>query len=182
MIDTAIAESQKYKWKFGKYPVTAAEAAQCLAEIEAEYGYLTPDLVVERSKNSSFALHKCFEWDDAVAANKHRREQARHLIGDLVIVYPTADLQTTPREVRIYHNIIAPEPDAQVQEYPSKTAYLSISRILPNQSHKTKLLLSAFKDFRNFYRKYGHLNELAKIWPVVKEMAETLGIDWNVAT
>ena len=43
-------------------------------------GTLTPDAVVKDAKSVSSPLHTHFEWDDDVAANKFRLDQARRLI------------------------------------------------------------------------------------------------------
>jgi hypothetical protein len=43
-------------------------------------GVLTIDSVLDEARDESSPLHKHFEWDDSVAADAHRRYQARVLI------------------------------------------------------------------------------------------------------
>jgi len=43
-------------------------------------GTLTPSRVVDVARSPLNPLHKYFEWDDAVAAEKYRQDQARELI------------------------------------------------------------------------------------------------------
>lgn len=43
-------------------------------------GVLTIDSVLDEARDESSPLHKHFEWDDSVAAEAHRRYQARVLI------------------------------------------------------------------------------------------------------
>lgn len=43
-------------------------------------GLLKVDHVLEEAKSESSPLHSHFEWDDSVAADAHRRSQARTLI------------------------------------------------------------------------------------------------------
>ena len=43
-------------------------------------GVLKVDDVLDEAKDEASPLHKHFEWDDTAAADKYRRDQARHLI------------------------------------------------------------------------------------------------------
>lgn len=43
-------------------------------------GVLKVDDVLDEAKDETSPLHKHFEWDDTAAADKYRRDQARHLI------------------------------------------------------------------------------------------------------
>ena len=38
------------------------------------------------AKDSNTELHKCFEWDDTIAANKYRLNQARQILQSFIIV------------------------------------------------------------------------------------------------
>lgn len=51
-----------------------------LQRLEKDYGRLTIDLVLEQARNPKSQLHVNFEWDDAKAAEAHRRDTARRLI------------------------------------------------------------------------------------------------------
>lgn len=46
----------------------------------AEHGTLTTDLVLETAKDEDHPLHKYFEWDDSVAAQKYRQAQATAML------------------------------------------------------------------------------------------------------
>ena len=52
-------------------------------------GVLKPDNVVKDARNQSSPLHKCFEWDDAVAAHERRLDVARHIIASVRVEYRT---------------------------------------------------------------------------------------------
>lgn len=51
-----------------------------LDRLAKEHGHLTPELVVDEARTPQSPLHQHFDWDDSVAAERWRREQARHLI------------------------------------------------------------------------------------------------------
>ena len=71
-----------YDWKVNVVNITPQIAGNELARIERKYGSLTPESVVDESRDVNAVLHNCFEWDDAVAAEKYRHTQARHIIGN----------------------------------------------------------------------------------------------------
>lgn len=47
---------------------------------------ITPQEVLEKAKDENTELHKCFEWNDGIAAEKYRLIQARTIITNLVFV------------------------------------------------------------------------------------------------
>jgi len=58
-----------------------------LEGIYRDHGKLTPHLVVEEARPIDSPLHSRFEWDDAVAAEAYRIDQARELIRSVRITY-----------------------------------------------------------------------------------------------
>jgi hypothetical protein len=57
-----------------------------LNELAQRYGQLTPERIVEEARQPSSPLHSYFEWDDKIAAERHRLNQARILLRTIVIV------------------------------------------------------------------------------------------------
>ena len=57
--------------------------AQKVAE-EIGFGKFTPMEVLEKAKDETTELHKCFEWNDSIAAEKYRLEKAKNIIRMLV--------------------------------------------------------------------------------------------------
>ena len=51
-----------------------------LNAIHDEFGTLTPELVVDVARDPEHPLHSRFEWDDSIAAEKWRLEQAGQLL------------------------------------------------------------------------------------------------------
>lgn len=72
-----------------------------LKAIEDETGRLTPELVVESARDPKHPLHDQFEWDDSIAAEQFRCQQARALIRRVeVIVQTTEYTYTVPKYIR----------------------------------------------------------------------------------
>tara|TARA_R100001510_G_C7523224_1_gene117833 strand:+ start:108 stop:605 length:498 start_codon:yes stop_codon:yes gene_type:complete len=79
--------------------VTADEAGDELARIYKEKGQLTAPLVVDESRPEEAPLHPAFEWDDAVAAERHREHQARNIIRSVKVITP--DQPSAPSYVHV---------------------------------------------------------------------------------
>jgi len=74
-----------FQWKSGSH--IKADAEKVANEINKIRGNKTPEKLVNYADAyPKSALHQCFEWNDTKAAQKHRLEQARHILGCLVIV------------------------------------------------------------------------------------------------
>ena len=88
-------------WKIEKFPVSADVARAEFDRIYDKCGELTKENLVEESRDEQAALHACFEWNDAVAAEKYRIEQAGDMIRCLVTVEKPND-NKEPIVVRAY--------------------------------------------------------------------------------
>lgn len=68
-----------------KNAVDPATARDALEDIRSRKGQLTPDIVLDEARDESHPLHNSFEWDDNIAAEAHRRWQARSLIKAIIV-------------------------------------------------------------------------------------------------
>lgn len=66
--------------------VDAKTAGDELARIQDQHGELTAPLVVDEARPDDAPLHPAFEWDDQLAAELHRQQQARSLIRSVQVV------------------------------------------------------------------------------------------------
>lgn len=74
-----------------------------LMAVRAKYGELTPAKVVEEARPVDHPLHSRFEWDDSVAAEAWRREQAHELIRSVRVSY--VDAHGHRNELRSFHAV-----------------------------------------------------------------------------
>lgn len=65
--------------------VDAQVIGEELERIESDHGLIDPHVVLDESRPEHAPLHKAFEWDDGIAAEKYRLEQSRHLIRSIEI-------------------------------------------------------------------------------------------------
>lgn len=61
-------------------------AGEQLDLIYAKHNELTAPLVVDAARPEDAPLHPVFEWDDSIAAERHREHQARNLIRSVQII------------------------------------------------------------------------------------------------
>lgn len=77
----------KFIWKTGtRHPGNAQEIGEELQSISAQHGQVTPEIVVEQARDEDSALHRCFQWDDSIAANEYRKGQARQVIRSIRVI------------------------------------------------------------------------------------------------
>lgn len=146
-----------YQWKTGsRHKISAAVAAEVMDQL-AEEERLNPTELVEVSRPDDAPLHSEFEWDDNVAAEKWREEQASAMIRHLV--------------VRI---------EANEQEYPTRqyfmvqkesNTYEPIQVILKDEDKTAMLLEQAKRELQAFRAKYAGLKELSEVIKTIDSVA-----------
>ena len=135
-------------------------SAQTVGEICEELGKseagLSPKTLLDASRDENSPLHNEFDWDDTVAAEKWRLEQARILIAHVRIVYS----DTEQEQKAIKERGFVSTPGRQ-------SVYVSMDTALHNENYRNYLLQQAKRDSENFLAKYRRVQELSR---VVEEM------------
>lgn len=148
-----------YQWKLPTVPVSAQTAGEEFERIYRERGRLDPEDVVNESREEGAPLHPCFEWDDAVAAEKYRVTQAGNIIRALVAVDSTAEGAQT--ETRAFVHV--------------QRDYHPISIVVNDTDMMAELLESAEKDLTAFQRKYSELKQLTGVLDAISEYQQEKG-------
>lgn len=120
-----------------------------------ESGGLTAERVVDLARPADHPLHVRFEWDDSIAAEMYRREQARELIRSVKIKY-AEDAEGRDKEVRAFVSTRDPKS-------PEVTAYRPTEEVLADPIAQKMLLRDCRREWMAFRRKYDHLQEFAQI-------------------
>jgi polyhydroxyalkanoate synthesis regulator phasin len=140
-----------YKWVEGsKMPGDANAAGRVCSEL-AEQGKLTPEELVNASRDEESPLHGMFEWDDTIAAEKYREVQARKIIRSVEIVMTDS-----------------PVPQRAFQTVEHKT-YRRIETVMGSEEMRRILLNNAKKELDAFRRKYSRLTELAMVFEAIEK-------------
>ena len=129
--------------------------AQTVAEEIISIGdSATPAQIVEVARNENTELHKCFEWDDSIAAEKYRKHQA----GDIVRCLVIKRTEDTPKET----------PPLRFFYKPSNgEGYKPTAFIVKHEDEYQKLLERALSELRAFKAKYSMLQELEEIFALI---------------
>ena len=125
--------------------------AQKVAE-EIGFGKITPMEVLEKAKDETTELHKCFEWNDSIAAEKYRLEQAKNIIRMLVY-----EKETKEQEVVRYY--------AKTE---TKHVYQPTKQFLVQEDEYQGLLRRALAELEAFKNKYHTLTELESIFDAME--------------
>jgi len=140
--------------------LTAVETE--LMRIWDQRGELTPALVVEAARPGDSPLHGQFEWDDAVAAELHRQEQARTMIRRVTIKVTHSNEEVTDYKVRAWVSATRAElPDAQPGQY------VPVDSI--DAAHRQMMLRRMTREIQGLKHRWAGFSEF---WAQLDAMAE----------
>lgn len=149
-----------YGWKVPIFKASAQTVAEELNSLGEKH---TLKQVVEYAENPKTELHKCFEWNDTVAAGKYRLHQAGQVERNLIIV--TVDKQEGEKQtVRLFH------PTNE-----KATEYAPIQYFVQNKNAYDKLLEQAKKELAEFEQRYKSIVELKNIFNAFHEFLGSAG-------
>lgn len=121
------------------------DAQRVAEEITALGDSIAPEDVVEMAKDESTEAHKCFTWDNNIAADNWRRQEARNVLGNLVI--KPAEIQSEDTiPIRVFHKVDG--------------GYKRAELVFKVEDQYQKLLQAAYAELQAFKRKYSSLQEL----------------------
>jgi hypothetical protein len=138
-----------------------------LQAIYDEHGELTPVLVVDIARDNQHPLHTRFEWNDTVAAEGYRRQQAHQLIKSVRIVYASAKTGA-PISIRAFHAVKRPDTN--------KYAYEPTAVVMQDPVIMALLRAEMRRNWEAFKRRYEDSEEF---WAMVTDdvrVLEGLGI------
>ena len=122
-----------------------------LQAIYDEHGRLTPALVVNVARVKTHPLHSRLEWNDKLAGEAYRRDQAHNLIRSVRIVHDRTDAE--PLSVRAWHAVRDNEGDA----------YQPTDEIL-NDPLLTKMLMADMqREWLTLRARYEHFVEFREL-------------------
>ena len=127
-----------------------ADANKVAGEIGS--GKITPEEVLEIARNKDSELHKCFEWDDGIAAEKYRLTQARGILLNLYYVPQKKDS----------------EPVRKFSLTNEKKVYQDTVCFLVQEDEYQGLLKRARAEMESFKKKYHTLTELQQVFEAME--------------
>ena len=133
-----------------------ADAEAVYKEITALGDSFSPEQIVEAAKDEASELHKCFTWDDAIAAENWRKHQARVLVAQLVVKTETSDEE--PVAVRV------------IASTAIRNVYKPVVKLIEAEQDYADLLARAINELKAFQQKYKAITELREIFAAIDEL------------
>jgi len=132
--------------------IDANEVAQEIISIGDD---ATPRQIVDKARDKKTQLHKCFTWDNKVAAEQWRKQEARLLVGHLMIVRQEQEQNTDVPEVRFFHKTSAQE------------GYKPCFIVFTEENEYDAMLARALADLKAFQIKYKILSDREELLALI---------------
>lgn len=144
--------------------------------IEQNDGALTPAMVVLEARSEFAPLHPHFEWNDGIAADKYRVEQARYLIRSVLVTY---ERNEKPQTVRAFASITpqadggrrfgldvpATNEDGEEEErVTGRRIYVRIQDALSDAELRKQVLAAATREIQGWRKRYAEYREFADLF------------------
>lgn len=134
------------EWRLYKFN---ADPNKCLKEIRSLGQDFTTEQVLDLARNPETELHRCIDWDDTIAAEKWRMEQARLVVRSLVVVVQKHE--TEPIKLRIF------EHDHE------EKVYRETRLTFRNEDRYAQLKKQAMQEMNQFIKRYRTIVELSEV-------------------
>lgn len=128
-------------------------------------GKLKAGMVVEEARNNKAPLHDYFEWDDLIAAEKWRIEQARYLIRHIKVI---VRYKGEERAVRQFISLHIREGS------PHDRIYIKSDIVAKDKALREQAIKEALDEFIAIQMKYKEIQELDKIFLAIDETQKEL--------
>lgn len=148
-----------YRWKPGSHgSLPAQTVGDELERIRTRHnGRLESEMVVDAAREKDAPLHDAFEWNDFVAADKYRLEQAKYLIRSIEIVIERPEAEPVP--VRAFVSVQRDED----------RSYTSVGHALSDPDLRQQVLGQAWRELEAWRHRHAELVEFAKVFATIDE-------------
>jgi hypothetical protein len=157
----------KYVWTGGAHiKADAQSVGEELTRLQRENGErLTPRIVVDAARPEDSPLHDAYEWDNLLAAERFREQQAGHILRCVRVVKQEGD---QPVLQRAFVNVVETINDEE------RNGYVPMARVLSDAELYHQVIERAAKDLRGWENRYEQFAELASIGKAARERVEQL--------
>jgi hypothetical protein len=131
--------------------------------MEGRDGDATAQVVYEDARKKRSPLHSFFEWDDAVAAEAYRLDQAEYIVRSIHRVVKHDD--GSEEEVLAFHSVVVVRPDATAER-----TYATLARVLSEEELRSQILARAMHEFEQWRKRYNQYQELAPLFKVYEKV------------
>ena len=137
------------------------KVATCLKKLGSD---VTPKSVLDMARNEKHLMHNYFEWDDTVAAEKYRVDQARYLIRNLTVTIIRKDKD--PTTTRKYVSLGAGLSDGK------ESTYKTVEVVLGNTSYRDQAIRKVWNQLLSIKQRYESFDEFSEVWKAIDSAQE----------
>ena len=151
-----------YKYEFsikGYHKVDAQIVGEMIENMNNSGIEVTPEALLDASRDRNAPTHCEFEWDDTIAAEKYRIEQATNLIRHIRIIREDGE------EHEYKERGFVPIPGG-------RNVYVPLQKALGKDEYREFLLKQAKTDTQVFLAKYRRLEELSAVTTAMNEFLQ----------
>lgn len=124
-----------------------------LQRLQKTHGQLTPQIVLTAARSPKSPLHMEFDWDDKVAGDQWRLDQATRLIKRVKVKF--VDSAGDVQRIRAYVSL----PN---EEGPGRN-YQPVEAVVQDQFSLKLILADMERDWQAFKRRYDRFDEFARM-------------------
>lgn len=119
--------------------------AQIIGERIKELEPVTPAILVDDARPEDSPLHKFFEWDDSVAAERYRVHQAQQVVNHLRVI-----IREEGPARKAFHSVTITETEGV------ERAYVSTQTVCeqPGEDYKKQIIAKAATELATWRRRY----------------------------
>jgi hypothetical protein len=124
-------------------------AGEEIERITNKHGCCKPKILVKESKRETAPCHPFFTWDNSVAADKCREDEARSIIRSVRIVRDEYPPQEQP-VIRAFVNVVASDSESDFEGH----GYIPVSRAANHAEYAEQVLSNAKKELQQWQHRY----------------------------
>lgn len=121
---------------------------------------LKPRHIVDAARTSASPLHPYFEWDDRLAAEAYRIEQAKYIVRHIHVAEDDNEGDDPERpSVRYYHSVKDEEDDGP--------GYAPLTIIVREPDYHQQMVTYALEELRGWTKRYATYTDLAYLAEII---------------
>ena len=120
----------------------------------------TTQQIVDIARDEDSVIHKYFEWDDSIAGEKYRLQQAQVMVRNFVLVKP---INEEKPEEKVTYRLVQADSSRE-------SKYEPVSFFLKNEDEYQKLLKRALAQLESFKQAYKSLVELDGVFEEIDKL------------
>jgi len=149
---------RKYEWAGYSYSVPAQVVGEHVQAIEERDGEVTKESFLDSARSKSSPVHKLFDWDNKVAGEKWRLQQAKNILSCLRINIVSES--HAPIKTRAFINVVQGSYNGR---------FVSTELAMTKIDTRAGVLTRAQQELLAFKEKYGTLTELSHVIAVIDD-------------